>query len=132
MNSPVITIQSAMLVDDDVFTLALYEDILQQLGVGKILRAESTAQAMAILAHETPDVILCDLHMPGGRDGFQLMEDLAQHQYTGGVVLISGQKNHVIHSANIMANFHSLNVWAALEKPVSLAALAQVLAKGKP
>ena len=135
MNADKTTVQSgksirALLVDDDKFMLEFVSDLLRELGVKDITTAIDGVQAIAAydLASQKPDLILCDLHMPG-QDGFQLMAILAERGYPGGVVLISGQEARTLKSASLMGQFHELNVLATLEKPIDKKSLAGALAK---
>ena len=122
--------QRALLVDDDKFMLTVLTDMLQDLGVHSVTTAASGAEAANAFDRmlPPPDVILCDLKMPGG-DGFQFMEMLASRKFAGGVVLVSGMEARVMNSAALMARFHRLQVLATLTKPVSAPALGAALAK---
>jgi two-component system cell cycle response regulator len=53
-----------LLVDDDAFMLDVLADLLAREG-WRILAARSGAEALALLAHEQAQVILCDQCMPG-------------------------------------------------------------------
>jgi len=118
---------SALLVDDDKFMLTVLTDMLQDLGVHSVSTAASGAEAAATFDRMVPpDLILCDLKMPGG-DGFQFMEMLASRKFAGGVILVSGMETRVLNSASLMARFHRLNVLATLGKPVSPPALSAAL-----
>jgi CheY-like chemotaxis protein len=110
--------------------LELIGDMLRELGVKEVDTATDGTQALAALdrTETQPDLILCDLHMPG-QDGFQLMASLAERGYAGGVVLISGQEARTLKSASLMGQFHELNLLATLEKPVDKRSLASALAK---
>lgn len=120
----------ALLVDDDTFMLEFVADMLRDLGVHDVLTSADGKQGIAVFdaAHPKPDVILCDLYMPG-KDGFQFMEVMADRNYEGGIILISGQEGRILHSAALMAEFHQLNILAAIEKPVTRQALSQALVK---
>lgn len=120
----------ALLVDDDTFMLDFVGEMLEELGVAKVITACDGKRGIDAYdaAQPKPDVILCDLHMPG-QDGFQFMEAIGKRGFTGGVVLISGQNNRVLNSATLMGSFHQLNILAALEKPVTKATLAGALSK---
>ena len=77
----------ALRVDDDKFMLEFVGDLLRELGVMTVTTATDGAQGIAAFdrAAPKPDLILCDLHMPG-QDGFQLMAALATRGYREGIV----------------------------------------------
>ncbi len=120
----------ALLVDDDKFMLEFIGDLLRELGVMDVTTAMDGAQGMAAFdrAAPKPDLVLCDLNMPG-QDGFQFMAALAARGYGGGIVLISGEEARTLKSATLMAQFHELNILATLEKPVDKLSLANAIAK---
>lgn len=120
----------ALLVDDDKFMLEFVGDLLRELGVMNVTTAMDGAQGLAGFdrAVPKPDLIVCDLHMPG-QDGFQFMAGLATRGYGGGVILISGQDARTLKSAALMAQFHELNILATLEKPVAKSSLANAIAQ---
>lgn len=114
----------ALIVDDDEFMLDLTHDMLRRIGIISVATANSVDTALAQYDKYTikPNLVLADLHMPGS-DGFQFMDALATRAYTGGVILISGQKTHVLNSAGLIAQLHRLRVLASLEKPANEHAL---------
>jgi CheY-like chemotaxis protein len=62
-----------LLVDDEPDALQLFGRMLSEDGDGyQVIRASNGAQALELLHHERPDVLLLDLVMPE-MDGFQLM-----------------------------------------------------------
>jgi CheY-like chemotaxis protein len=120
---------NVLLVDDDSFMLEFVTSLLRDLGIRTVTTAHDGRQAMAAYdrARSKPNLVLCDLHMPG-QDGFQMMEELARRNFAGGVVLISGQEDRTLKSASLMAQFHQLNILGALPKPVTGEALTRALA----
>ncbi len=119
-----------LIVDDESFVASVLGEMMSGLGAAEVLYSANGKEAIQFLASckTMPELILCDLHMPG-KDGFQLMEELARRQYQGGLVLVSGQQNHVLHSASVMARFHQLNILGVLEKPASVEQLREVVEK---
>lgn len=63
-----------LVVDDTPANLGVVCDALRQSGI-RVLLAESGAAARAVLARQSPDVVLLDVMMPG-EDGFALLEAL--------------------------------------------------------
>lgn len=123
-------VRHALVVDDDKLMQEVLGDMLRDLGVAHIATAGNGKAGMEAVARAAvpPDVILCDLNMPG-EDGFQFMEHLSQRSFAGGVVLVSGMDDRVLNSATLMARLHRLNILATLKKPVEAAALATALSK---
>lgn len=120
----------ALLIDDDKFMLVVLGDMLRELGATQITTAPNGMAGIEALdrASQAPDVVVCDLSMPGS-DGFEFMERLSVRGFTGGVVLVSGMDARTLNSASLMAKFHRLNILATLSKPVDEAALGAALAK---
>lgn len=122
--------RSALLVDDDSFMLDIVGELLRDLGVAEIATAGDGWRGIAAFdaAQPKPDLVVVDLLLPG-QDGFQVLSQLAERRYDGGVILLSGQEDRVLNSAGLMARFHQLQVLAALPKPPEPAALARALAR---
>lgn len=120
---------NVLLVDDDSFMLEFVTSLLRDLGIRTVTTANDGRKGIEAFdrARAKPNLVLCDLHMPG-RDGFQLMEELACRRYAGGVILISGQEDRTLRSASLMAQFHQLHILGALHKPVTGEALTRALA----
>ncbi len=119
----------ALVVDDDEFFREYFVDLLEQAGFSETRVGHSGREALNMVQamRPPPGLILCDLHMPGGLDGFQVMQALADLGYAGAVLLISGQEAHVLHSALLMGRFHQLHVLGPIEKPVSFEQLQEIL-----
>ncbi|MET3132620.1 CheY-like chemotaxis protein [Oxalobacteraceae bacterium GrIS 1.11] len=117
-----------LLVDDDSFTLDFVAELLRELGLQHIATAADGERGIAAFdqASHKPDLVVADLMMPG-LDGFQLLTELAERRYDGGVILLSGQEDRILNSASLMAQFHHLHVLAALPKPVDKEALARAI-----
>ncbi|MBJ7308916.1 response regulator [Rugamonas sp. CCM 8940] len=117
-----------LVVDDDAFQRALLSELLGELGVRTVLLAEDGRAGIAAYdaARPRPDAVISDLCMPG-QDGFELLDALAARRFGGGLILMSGQETRLLQSARLMAQFHQLQLLAALPKPVSRLALCQAL-----
>lgn len=120
----------ALMIDDDAFMRGIVGDLLQELGVHDVKSARDGREGFEMFerAAVKPDVMLCDLNMPG-TDGFEFMELVAERGYKGGIILITGMDARTRSSASLMARFHRLNVLATIGKPVDRDELAAALAK---
>lgn len=117
-----------LLVDDEPFVLKLLSHQLASLGAGEIVSHERAEDALELLesGRQTFDLILCDLQMPG-IDGVEFIRQLVRIGYSGGLVLVSGEDNRILQTAEKLSKAHRLNILGALHKPVSIEQLRQVL-----
>ena len=73
-----------------------------------------------------PDIIMLDLMMPG-TDGVELLRVLVDRVKNAKICLMSGSDTRVLNSARRLGSAHGLDVIAALEKPIDIAALRSTL-----
>ena len=68
---------TVLVVDDEQFMRQLISLVLKEIGITKIVEARDGAHGLNTLAREeeTPDIIICDLEMPG-IDGFEFVKKL--------------------------------------------------------
>ena len=119
-----------MVVDDDEFQRELILELLRSLGIEQVLAATGGADAMLWLARaETkPHLIICDLHMPDV-DGFDLLHNLVEQNFTGAVIIASGQSKTVIDYASLVAQISPYNYLGELEKPIEPSQLKLLIDK---
>lgn len=117
-----------LLVDDEPFALKLLAHQLANLGFADTTSREHAADALALLefGNEKFGLILCDLQMPG-MDGVEFIRQLVRIDYDGGLVLVSGEDERVLQTAEKLSKAHRLNVLGSLHKPASPEQLRQVL-----
>ena len=117
-----------LLVDDDEFLLDFVSDMLYQLGAAEV-HCEANAR-LALLTIETrkPDILMCDLSMPC-MDGIEFLRHVAERDYGGGVILLSGMDAGVLKAAENLSRAHGLNLLCALEKPVEPISLVSAINK---
>ena len=84
--------QNILLVDGDARSRKVLEVSLRKSGFS-ITSAESCEQALSLLEHAEPDLVVCDTRLPG-RDGFELCTALKQSQRWSGIpfVFLTSQK----------------------------------------
>lgn len=127
MNKDAINI---LAVDDDVLTLNMLRKSLTHLGFQRITTCRSGADALTALdAMARPvDVILLDMKMPE-MDGVEFTRHLAERAYTGSVLLISGEGERLLASAEKLLSAHQMDILGYLTKPVAPKDLAAKLAQ---
>jgi len=115
-------------VDDEAFQLKLLTRQLGNLGVADVVTRTSGHDALQLVQADVQrfDVVCCDLQMPG-MDGVEFVRHLGEAGYTGGVVLISGEDDRILHAAERLARAHRLRVLGALHKPVATEQLRRTL-----
>lgn len=118
-----------LLIDDDAFALKLLAHQLTGLGFRNTTPASGGVEALVLIANGGCfDVILTDLQMPG-MDGVEFVRALMHSGYAGALVLVSGEDNSILKTAETLARAHGLNVLGRLKKPVEPARLAEVMAR---
>lgn len=78
---------AVLVVDDDRDTQALLRQTLSGLGL-QIRTTASGRRALQLARQERPDLILLDLKLPGGMDGYQVLTLLKQDDRTAGIPVI--------------------------------------------
>ncbi|MDO8909340.1 MAG: EAL domain-containing response regulator [Pseudohongiella sp.] len=128
-----------LVIDDDPFFLKILSRQLNNLGYPDVVTCTQAEEGLTILRKEPSayGVVLCDLSMPG-MDGIEFLRYLSRTEFTGGLILISGQDSRILESAQRLAKAHKLNILGAVGKPVTSSLLAGILqrvikvsAKGK-
>jgi len=121
-----------LLVDDDGFLIEQMQAVLKLMGIGNVKTANNGDQALAVLnqASHNIDVMLCDLNMPG-MDGVEFLRYLAESNYTGALILISGEEKRILKTAEELAKAHGLHILGAIEKPISPEILKTMLRQEK-
>lgn len=103
-------------VDDDGLVLAVTADLLRELG-HDVIEAGGGEAAQAIAATTPIDLLVTDIHMPGGPDGLQLAEYARTRRPGLPVIYFSGLAHVVPHGVD----------GVVLSKPCSLGQLEQAI-----
>lgn len=111
-----------LVVDDDEDALRLYVATLGRMGAA-VRVASSAAGALSLLEGWRPDVMLCDLHLPGV-DGYTLLAQVKERDDLRGVpvIAISGSDPSLERERCRSAGFHD-----HLLKPVRLDAVISAI-----
>lgn len=110
---------SVLVVDDDDFAL---ESMCEALAPLKLASIATAADGLAALRHinsspQPPDVLICDVYMPN-MDGLEFLDNLAQLQFKGGVILVSGLNIEMLGMASQIAMGSGLQLLGTFTKPV--------------
>lgn len=121
--------QSVLVVDDERFVLKTTAFVLQRLGYGVVLTADSAARALELIASAEPPVslVISDLNMPG-MDGVELLRRFDELGFDGDIVLFSGEDNQTLKMAENLARARKLSILGAISKPIQPELLSQILA----
>lgn len=113
-------IRRILILDDDSFILQTTAFMLRQLGYQDVTAVEQAKQALDLLADkdQSIDIILCDLNMPG-MDGIEFLHRLGEINFSGGIVLISGEDERTLSTAGSLAAGYDLTYLGSIAKPLS-------------
>jgi EAL domain-containing protein (putative c-di-GMP-specific phosphodiesterase class I)/FixJ family two-component response regulator len=119
-----------LVLDDEPFMLKLLARLLAELGYTSVTACDNGPAALAWVdaAGNPPKLILMDLNMPE-MDGIEFVRKLVEHNYTGSLILVSGEDERVLRTAEKLIQAHRITVLGHLNKPVSLAGLSTLMAK---
>ena len=114
---------TVLVVEDHDFQRRTILQILANLGVGDLLEAADGEAALSLVdAGKVPDVVVCDLDLPG-MNGVEVIRRIADRHPGLGVVFASGLDDQVIDAAAAKAREYSVTVLGALRKPLTARAL---------
>ena len=121
-----------MVVEDHDFQRRTAMMLLRNLGVGHVSEAADGAAALKLLEGSSPpDVILCDLDMPG-MDGVEFIRHVAQRELAGAVIIASALEAKVVRAVRSVSEGYGLQVLGAIEKPLTARVLGELLAAYRP
>ncbi len=110
----------ALVVDDEPPALS---ELAWLLGsderIGRVLTADSSAQALRVLENEQVDVLFCDISMPG-LDGLDLARVLARFASRPHLIFVTAYEQHAVQAFDVQAVDYVL-------KPVRAQRLAEAV-----
>ncbi|MBI2289270.1 MAG: EAL domain-containing response regulator [Betaproteobacteria bacterium] len=122
-----------LVVDDDPFTLKLLGRMLNNLGFTQVITCDSGHVALdcVVSPNGAPDPILLDLNMPR-MDGLEFVRKLVERHYVGSLILVSGEDERVLQTAEKLLHAHGITVLGSLHKPVTPERLSALLERWSP
>ena len=118
---------SVVVVEDHDFQRRTVVQLLRGLGVGNVRDAANGDDALRLIATgPPPDIIICDIDMPG-MDGVEFVARIAERNVASALVIASGLEVNVLRAVESIGESHGLHVLAALEKPLTARRLGDVL-----
>jgi EAL domain-containing protein (putative c-di-GMP-specific phosphodiesterase class I)/CheY-like chemotaxis protein len=120
--------KTAMVVDDSKIQSQHAAELCEQLSVRVVAQAENGQDALNQLKTlaELPDLLLIDLEMPV-MDGISFIQKLAENNQYIAILIVSSRELALISSVKTMVKAYGLPVVGALQKPLGLDQLRNVL-----
>jgi DNA-binding response OmpR family regulator len=118
-----------LLIDDEPRLAEFLANAAKSSGFDPIITARDDEFRDTFIANR-PEMVALDLGMPG-MDGVELTRFLADQDYRGPVLIVSGFDRRVLESAFRLGEALGLNMAGPVEKPVRLDVLEELLARLK-
>jgi len=118
-----------LLIDDEPALADYLANAARASGFEPIVTALDQEFRDAFVASR-PEMVAVDLGMPG-MDGIELTRFLAEQDYRGPVLIVSGFDRRVLESAFRLGEALGLNMVGPVEKPVRFEVLEELLSKLK-
>ncbi len=109
-----------LILDDDHFMLRLLTRMLTNRGYTSVSACDNGADALKKIevADTCPDLILLDLNMPD-MDGIEFVRYLVDRHYMGSLILVSGEDERMLQTAEKLVHAHKIPMLGYLHKPVN-------------
>jgi EAL domain-containing protein (putative c-di-GMP-specific phosphodiesterase class I) len=122
-----------LVVDDSTLQRTHLVDLLGLLQTGQVQQAADGREALRMLLQSSalPDIVLCDLEMPG-MDGVELLRAIGDAGLPLAVAVISSQDRSVLNTVDRMSRVLGLTMLGALQKPVDLSQLEKLVSCWSP
>lgn len=118
--------QKLLIIDDDAGFATFVEIVAEELGYDVRTAGDGFA-AEEVRRLFSPDVILVDILLPG-RDGIEVVRQLAEDGETARIVLVSGSIPLYMNAALEIARAAGVRDVVAARKPLAIADLRALLA----
>ena len=119
-----------LILDDEPFMLKLLARMLMNHGFLSVTCCETGEEALRLIedAATRPDLIMLDLNMPG-MDGIEFVRHLVERNYMGSLILVSGEGERMLRTAEKLVQAHKIQILGYLQKPVQPDALLILLSQ---
>jgi EAL domain-containing protein (putative c-di-GMP-specific phosphodiesterase class I) len=122
---------NCLIVDDDPIFTVVAESILKTLTSGTIAKATNGLAGLDLLrTHAQPDLIFLDLNMPD-LDGLAFMRAASESDFSGSIVISSGESAAIVRSAEAMGKMLGVSVVGSLRKPLTIEEASNALARAE-
>ena len=118
-----------LLIDDEPALAEYLANAARTSGFEAVITERDDEFRDAFIA-KRPEMVALDLGMPG-MDGVELTRFLAEHDYRGPVLIVSGFDRRVLESAFRLGEALGLNMAGPVEKPVRIDELEDLLSRLK-
>jgi len=130
-SSPIPVDLRILVVDDDPMMVSIIVAVLRDAGLSLIEAADGGAVALARLAAQPFDLLICDLNMPD-MDGISLMRQVASFASPPAFLLLSGEDQRILNASRQYAEARKLTILGMLRKPVERESLTSMLEQFRP
>jgi two-component system alkaline phosphatase synthesis response regulator PhoP len=118
------TKRKVLLIDDDEFSQRLFQTVLKHTNV-QFIGASNQTDALEMVAREGFDLIVVDIMLPDGKDGFNLLHVLrTEYEITCPILAITAYYND-----DTRAQFQQVGFNGWLLKPFQLESLLSYLSQ---
>lgn len=111
---------NVLLIEDDIFQAKMISNTLEQQSNAKVSITHSGEEALKLIAKTefTPELVVCDLSMPG-IDGIEVLYHFAQINPNTCFAILSAANDDILQSALNTAHAYGMNNLATFSKPLS-------------
>jgi CheY-like chemotaxis protein len=116
--------KTVLIVDDDPLCVEVAKALFEVRGVVSIEAATSALDAYEAIdtGRAQPDLIVCDLNMPGF-DGVEFLGRLQHAGCRSRILLVSGAHDSIVRPALVLGRTFGLDMVGAVAKPLTAAQL---------
>jgi EAL domain-containing protein (putative c-di-GMP-specific phosphodiesterase class I) len=123
---------TVMVVEDHEFQRRTTLQILANLGAAGLLEAADGEGALELFGSgPPPDIVVCDLDMPG-MDGVEFLRRVSELGGGTAIIIASGLDDGVLRSAASTARGYGLEVLGAIRKPLTARLLLRTVGLHRP